>query len=79
MSLLLDLDCPVRELREYHRKFPNLYYEPDTNEDITLEGARSVFLLACSDCEADDPEILDKFSGEEMHGRFLDLNENHIQ
>eukprot|EP00960_Hanusia_phi_P016918 498029-Hanusia_phi.AAC.2 len=32
-----------------------------------------------SDAEADDPEILDKFSGEEMHGRFLDLNENHIQ
>jgi len=54
----------LRELREYHRKFPNLYYEPDTNDDITLE---------------DDPEILDKFSGEEMHGRFLDLNENHIQ
>ncbi|EKX35503.1 hypothetical protein GUITHDRAFT_146427 [Guillardia theta CCMP2712] len=54
----------LRELREYHRKFPNLYYEPDNNEDITLE---------------DDPEILDKFSGEEMHGRFLDLNENHIQ
>lgn len=54
----------LRELREYHRKFPNLHYEPNLPEqDVTL---------------ADDPAILDQFTGEEMYGRFLDLNPHHL-
>mmetsp|Transcript_62856 Transcript_62856/g.149778 ORF Transcript_62856/g.149778 Transcript_62856/m.149778 type:complete len:496 (+) Transcript_62856:170-1657(+) len=54
----------LRELREYHRKFPNLYYETAAPEqEITL---------------ADDPAILERFSGEEMYGRFLDLTPHHL-
>mmetsp|Transcript_15786 Transcript_15786/g.37727 ORF Transcript_15786/g.37727 Transcript_15786/m.37727 type:complete len:496 (+) Transcript_15786:200-1687(+) len=55
----------MRELREYHRKFPNLYYEPEMPEqEVTL---------------ADDPEILGQFSGEEAFGRFLDLTAMHTK
>ena len=53
----------LRDLREYHRKFPNLYYDQGpTDQDVNL---------------ADDPEILGQFSAEEMVGRFLDLTALH--
>jgi len=53
----------LRDLREYHRKFPNLYYDQGpTDQEINL---------------ADDPEILGQFSAEEMTGRFLDVTALH--
>ena len=53
----------LRDLREYHRKFPNLYYDQGP-------GEQEVNLV-------DDPEILGQFSTEEMSGRFLDLTALH--
>ena len=53
----------LRDLREYHRKFPNLFYDQGpTDNEVNL---------------ADDPEILGQFSAEEMVGRFLDLTALH--
>ena len=55
----------LRDLREYHRKFPNLYYDQGpTDQEVNL---------------ADDPEILNQFSAEEFAGRFLDVNGLHMK
>ena len=55
----------LRELREYHKKFPNLHAEAELDPfQATLD---------------DDPDILSQFTGEEFYGRFLDLNPHHIK
>ena len=55
----------LRELREYHKKFPNLHAEPELDPfQANLD---------------DDPDILSQFTGEEFYGRFLDLNPHHIK
>jgi splicing factor 3A subunit 3 len=55
----------LRELREYHKKFPNLHAEPELDTfNPNLD---------------DDPDILSQFTGEEFFGRFLDLNPHHIK
>ena len=53
----------LRDLKEYHGKFQNLYYDQGSaDQDVNL---------------ADDPEILGQFTAEEMVGRFLDLTALH--
>jgi len=53
----------LREIREYHKKFPNIQYEEDLdNVEVTPE---------------EDANLLAKFSGEESYGRYLDLHALH--
>ena len=55
----------LKEIRDYHRKFPDLYHESEVDN-----------FIASLD---DDNEIMSQFTGEEMYGRFLDLNPLHMK
>jgi len=55
----------LKDLRDYHRKFPNLYHESEVDR-----------FVASLD---DDAEIMSQFTGEEFAGRFLDLNPLHMK
>lgn len=68
----------LREIKEYHRKYPNLEVERPENLHIP---SRMFFypILSCYCAHISSNQANIAFTGEEKYGKYLDLNELFVQ